>query len=115
MQPVTGENYQVRYDQDNRTVHFEGNLRLNGMQEYAPIQTLLDQAAEHSGERIEWDLRRLDFLNSSGINLLYKFVVNLRRKGQVSMKVLGNNDIAWQKKSLTNMKKFMPGLELVMD
>ena len=61
------------------------------------------------------DVRALQFLNSSGINMLYQLVIKARRMGDVRMRVIGSKEVAWQSKSLANMTRFMPGLELVLE
>lgn len=58
------------------------------------------------------DLQKLLFLNSSGISMLSKFVISLRKKKRLQLIVLGSEEVPWQKKSLKNLQKFLPGLKL---
>jgi hypothetical protein len=59
---------------DQATVHFEGTLRL-GTAEYEPIAALLGGVLEpRKPPAITLRMTELVFLNSSGINTLYKFV-----------------------------------------
>lgn len=111
---VKGGDYRVGVDPETQTAAFSGTLRLNGADEYAPIQEMLDALLSENGS-CTWDLRELQFLNSSGINMLYQLVIKARRMGNVQMKVIGSKDIAWQGKSLGNMTRFMPGLELSVE
>lgn len=111
---VKGGDYRVGVDPDTQTAAFSGTLRLNGADEYAPIQEMLDALLNENGS-CTWDLRELQFLNSSGINMLYQLVIKARRMGNVQMKVIGSKDVAWQGKSLGNMTRFMPGLELSVE
>ncbi len=113
---VVGGDYRVGVDPASRTAAFSGTLRLNGADEYAPIQQILEDLLTSSeGSDCRWDLRELQFLNSSGINMLYQLVIRARRLGNIKMVVVGSKDVAWQGKSLGNMTRFMPGLELTVD
>jgi hypothetical protein len=105
--------YDIRYDEADNTVYFKGSLRLNAAPEYAPISNILDKVLQRNADgQVIWDLRDLVFLNSSGINMLYQFVVKIRRAGNVQMQVIGSNAVPWQQKSLGNMTRFMPNLKL---
>ena len=112
---IEGEGYAIEHEETSGVTRFAGSLRLNGTAEYAPIAEFLDQTVPSGGGTVSWDLSRLEFLNSSGINMLYKFVIGLRKQGAVKMRVVGSSEIAWQAKSLANMQKFLPGLELSID
>lgn len=112
---VRSNDYAVWYEAESDRIVFEGVLRLNGAEEYAPITDLLEQVLARDTGRIHWDLKGLEFLNSSGINVFYKFIIRVRKQGGLAFKVVGNEGITWQKKSLPNMKKFMPELEIVME
>lgn len=79
-QEIKGENYVVQYDADATTIRFQGELALGGPKEYAPINHLIDAATQENPEMITIDLRELAFLNSSGISMLSKFVLGLRKK-----------------------------------
>lgn len=61
------------------------------------------------------NLKDLGFLNSSGISMLSKFVLSLRKKKGIQLIVLGSNDMPWQGKSLKNLEKLLPGLKLEID
>ncbi|NET54260.1 MAG: hypothetical protein F6K09_38340, partial [Merismopedia sp. SIO2A8] len=64
---------------------------------------------------ITLDLKKLEFLNSSGISMLSKFVINVRKKNASQIQVKGSTSIPWQSKSLKNLKRLMPKLELVLE
>jgi hypothetical protein len=81
------------------------------MAEYTPILELLGQASADSSRPLTLDLRHLEFLNSSGIAMLSKFVIGVRN-GEIKLTVLGSSTIPWQGKSLTNLKRLMPELVL---
>ncbi|NEQ66196.1 MAG: hypothetical protein F6K21_11960 [Symploca sp. SIO2D2] len=115
VQEIKGEDYVVRYDADSVSVSFQGELALGGPKEYAPINELLSEIADSSPEEITIDLKGLAFLNSSGISMLSKFVLGLRKKKDIQLVILGSNDMPWQGKSLKNLQKFLPSLRLEME
>ena len=108
---VKGENYNVWYDKSNGAVNFDGALRLTGMQDYAPILQLLNEIASTEPLSMVINLQCLEFLNSSGISMLSKFVIGMRKKS-IQMKIIGSTNVPWQGKSLKNLQRLMPGLTL---
>lgn len=111
---IKGGNYRVWYDPAYVVVSFEGILRLSGAQEYEPIENLLDKVLMTEPKTITLDLQALHFLNSSGINMLYKFAIATRKKGDLQLVVRGSKNTPWQGKSLPNLKKFTPNFELIL-
>jgi hypothetical protein len=95
-------------------IHYEGTMRLSGADAYAPILELMEQVLNSKPEAIVLDLTELEFLNSSGINLLAKFTIEVRKRADVSLTVKGSTKVPWQSKSLPNLKKLYPALELVI-
>jgi hypothetical protein len=110
--PIKTEDYNVLFEPDLNKVVFSGSLRLNGMDEYAPIVDLLDLAVDHNPNSLILNLEELEFLNSSGINMLSKFVIKMRQKGEIEILVKGSKTIPWQSKSLKNLQRLMPSLEI---
>ncbi|MGE5548703.1 MAG: slr1659 superfamily regulator [Solirubrobacterales bacterium] len=107
---ITGETFSVDWDADNRAAALKGILRLNGLDEYAPIAQFLSNAVPEGSMTL--DLRQLAFLNSSGIAMLSKFVIEVRNRKTVDLTVLGSKDVSWQGKSLVNLCKLMPSLRM---
>jgi len=114
MNKIEDENYQVEYKPENSVVTFSGTLRLGGLSEYAPIAECLGRAVSESNA-LTLSLKGLDFLNSSGIAMFSKFVINARNKTDFELVVIGSQDIPWQAKSLNNLKRLMPAMSLILE
>ncbi|BAZ48809.1 hypothetical protein NIES4103_14190 [Nostoc sp. NIES-4103] len=115
MQEIKGEDYTVEGDTDSATVNFKGELSLGGPSEYEPISNLLNEIAATDPATMTLNLRDLAFLNSSGISMLSKFVLSLRKKKGIQLIVLGSNAMPWQGKSLKNLERLLPGLKLEIE
>ena len=106
------DNYSLIYNQVTKSIICEGSLRLNGLEEYSPIIDFLNHVVEQEPSEVILNLQNLKFLNSSGISMLSKFVINVRKKKNIQMIVMGSKDIPWQSKSLKNLQRLMPSLKL---
>lgn len=109
---IKTENYSVVYDNMAQSITFQGSLRLNGTEEYAPISDLLQEILEQEPIGIWLNLQKLQFLNSSGISLLSKFVIEVRKRKNIQLLITGSKTISWQSKSLKNLQRLMPNLTL---
>lgn len=112
---IKTDNYCVSYSEETFTFSIRGSLRLSGMSDYAPIVDLLDQVTNQAPAIIILDLEKLEFLNSSGISMLSKFVINVRKKQQTMIVIKGSKTIPWQGKSLKNLQRLMPTLTLELN
>lgn len=109
---ISGETYRVAYEPANATITCEGSLRLYGAAGYASIVDLFNKAADQKSPTIKLNLEGLQFLNSSGINALSKFVIRVRNNKHSKLVVQGTSRFPWQSKSLTNLQRLMPEIEL---
>ena len=112
---VKSADYRVWHEASTNTVYVEGTLRLAGTEAYQPIQDLMESALSADPSELILDLKQLEFLNSSGINLLAKFTIFARKKASVPVTVKGSKKIAWQSKSLPNLQKLYPPLKLEIE
>lgn len=112
---INAKDYSIQYDRATETVTCCGSFRLSQTEEYAPIVQLLNDVADSSPQTITLDLRQLEFLNSSGINIVSKFVIKVRQQKNIQIAVKGSKSIPWQGKSLKNLQRLMPSLQLELD
>jgi hypothetical protein len=113
---VTQEKYEVFYAPEKSTIFCKGALRLNEQAEdFQSISQLLNSVIDEEPCSLTLDLKELVFLNSLGINLLSKFVINARKKKIIQITVLGSKGLPWQEKSLKNLQRLMPNLDLKID
>lgn len=115
---IKADKYSVTYDSDIATVTCKGSLLLNGAKEYEPILQLFNMAAEQQQPNsLAIDLRELKFLNSSGINMMTKFVINVCdiKALDLELVVIGQKKIAWQDKLLKNLRRLMPTLKAKLE
>ena len=111
---ISGENYQATYKEAENTIMLDGTLRLRGLDEYKEIGQMLDHSLKQ-GKAIILNVKKLDFLNSSGIAMLSQFVIRTRKSSDVKLTIQGSVEIPWQSKSLKNLQRLMPELELNID
>ena len=109
---IKGENYNVWCEANTTIVNFTGSLRLSGMEEYASILKLMNSLADSNPASIILNIQHLEFLNSSGISMLSKFVIDMRKRQNIQISILGSILIPWQGKSLKNLQRLMPSLIL---
>ncbi len=114
-QVVKSEDYQVEHNPVSSIVEFHGQISLGGPKEYAPIVNLLNQVVDLKPPIITLNLKELAFLNSSGISMLSKFVLGMRKNKGTQLIVLGSKKVPWQNKSLRNLERLLPGLKLVIE
>jgi len=110
MKTIKGELFEIRLEDDNCTVVFKGALRLSGMEDYASILDLLKSTLARPVKPIVLDLRELDFLNSSGITMFSRFVIDARDQEGISLQFLASEAIHWHARSLKNLQRLMPAL-----
>ena len=109
---IKTEKYYIAYYPNTSAVRCEGALLLNGSQEYEPILQLFKQAAksEQQSKKLTIDLRSLKFLNSSGINMMTKFVIHASDIEALELVLVAYKNVAWHEKLLKNLKRLMPSL-----
>lgn len=107
-----GDRYSITYawGTSSATIAFQGTLRLYGGHEYESIMDFLYTIAAHKPGTLILNLRELGFLNSAGINVLYKFVIHVRDFQASQFVVQGAQQMVWQSKLLSNFQRLMPAI-----
>lgn len=114
MKEIKHNDYRIGFDAEAALITCSGSLRLRG-EDYAPVAELLNEAADAQPPTLTLDLRQLQFLNSSGINTLSKFILRLRQQAVSEVTVKGSGAFPWQRRSLKNLQRLLPGLRLEFD
>jgi|SRR4028119_781776 hypothetical protein len=112
---IKTDDYSVWYEPTTATVNFQGLLRLPGIPDYEPIVQLLNDVTEQEPATITMNLQKLKFLNSSGMSVLSRFVIGVRKKKTIELVVKGSPGVSWQEKSLSNWQRLMPALSQVWE
>jgi hypothetical protein len=111
---IENDSYILYDNEAHDHIYISGSLRLNGLAEYTPITQALKQCLNKT-DKITIDLSQLESLNSSGIAMLSKFVIDVREKKKISLIIIGSVNIPWQGKSLKNLQRLYPALELIIN
>lgn len=111
---INGDDYSVKFDDTSSSIIFSGSLRLCGTQGYAAVTELLDSVLEQDRELITMDLTELQFLNSTGITTISKFIIKTKNRGKTNLAIEGNSAVTWQRKTLKHLIRLMPSLTLEM-
>jgi hypothetical protein len=109
---INGESFEIRLEEDSSTVFFKGALRLSGTEDYAPILEMLKETLINPASPVVLDLRELEFLNSSGITMFSRFVIEVRDHEGVNLQVLASEAVPWHARSLKNLQRLMPSLTI---
>jgi hypothetical protein len=112
LKTLNGESFEIRQEENISTVVFKGALRLSGTADYAPILDMLKETLATPAAPIVLDLRELDFLNSSGITMFSRFVIEARDRHGINLHFLASEAIPWHARSLRNLQRLMPSLNI---
>jgi hypothetical protein len=105
---IETNNYHIVHDLENTTIRLQGGLRLESTKEYVPIMQMFDQLIDQEPPLITLHLRDLSFINSSGINILHKFILKVEQKKTSQLVVQASQRHAWQHKVLMSLQRVMP-------
>ncbi|NEP57470.1 MAG: hypothetical protein F6K31_10665 [Symploca sp. SIO2G7] len=107
---IETDDHKIWYEPATATLYFQGLLRETGIADYKPTEELLKQALADEPGTITMNIQELEFLNSSGMSVLSRFVIGVRKKKTIELVVQGSKAILWQEKIVGNWQKLMPAL-----
>jgi hypothetical protein len=110
MTTIKGESFEISREDGSSTVVFKGALRLSGVEDYAPILELVKSTLASPAKPIVIDVRELEFLNSSGITMFSRFVIEARDHVGIDLLFLASESVHWHARSLKNLQRLMPAL-----
>ncbi len=111
-QALPADDYSCTYEPTTQTLVLAGMLRLDGTKGYAPIAEFLDAVAAQRPPSLTLDVQRLEYLNSSGIATLARFVLGLHRQGDTRLLIKASQQMPWQERSMKNLVRLMPSAQL---
>lgn len=112
---IQTDDYRIWYEPATATLTFQGLMRELGLSEYKPLEQLLVAVIDQQPPIISMNLQKLEFLNSTGMTILSRFVIEVRKKKNIKLLVQASNQINWQNKSLANWQRLMPTLVLNLE
>jgi hypothetical protein len=106
---------EVLDDNSNITVKFKGDIDMEdpGLVLDPFFTTLHAKLLEHKIKEVNTDFKELNFLNSSGIKAVAKWIMKLTELTEAerySIRIQYNRDITWQVTSLPTLNFLVPGV-----
>lgn len=112
---IATDEYNVEINPVNHIAILKGELRLENTSAYTPIVDLINVLVSQEPEIVTIDLRQVEFINSSGINSLSKFLMSATKQGKSRIVVKATEEVTWQKRMLRNVQRVVPDFELLFD
>lgn len=110
---IQEEDFSIEIIPETHTVILEGTMRLSSPLAYDnyfnDIITLVKTSKE-----VTLDIRKLEFLNSSGLTSLGRIFIQAKAAGTTG-KLLASNAIPWHTRSVSSIAKLWPGLVIEMN
>lgn len=78
---------------------------------FDPYWSSLDEALRREGvKQVELDIRGLEFMNSSGILTLVRWIVKVKAQPAYEIVIQHNHDLTWQKTNVPVLAKLAPAI-----
>ena len=107
---IKTEEYNINCSDPNK-VNIKGSMRLPSPLSYENLFEPIKNHIENATDQYVINIENLDYLNSSGLTALARILI-LGRSLKKPIKILANNNIPWQKKSLLSLEKLWDKIEV---
>lgn len=114
---IVAKKYRIIYDATQASICYHGALFLNGTEQYNALFNLMKEAANQQSACLTLDLRPLEFLNSSGINTIMRFVNYIADTKSTDFKliVLANKTNLFHHRLSENLRRLLPTLQIQLE
>ncbi len=115
MAAIRGNTYLVEYQalEQQAMFHFIGKLQCS-TEEYRKLAQFLETSLKQTAlQQVCLDLTRVEFMNSSGINMLSEYCIAVRNHGSIQLQVQGDAKHSWQPRVFINLQKLMRGQQTI--
>ena len=92
-------------------VSVSGSMRLPSPLSYDQPFSLIKKSLEECTDTLTVNLTALEYLNSSGLTSLARIIIQARKDNK-KIKLIINNSIPWQQKSLLSFKELWEKLDI---
>ena len=100
------------YNEESNTVSLQGCIRSGDPEIYKQLDNVFQDAQKNNKLSLIWDLRALNDISSAGLGVLYRFAASKRENKDFALRIKANSSVYWQERSLPNIKKFLPSVQL---
>jgi hypothetical protein len=113
MEAIKNEAYSVTYDPASATVVFQGVLRVHSYTSYLPLERLLNDVVALKPPVITLDIHELTFINSSGIDVIYRFAYKASSQAHSDLIVRRlASGAPWQERLVRTIEVMAPNLQV---
>lgn len=115
MAAIRGNTYLVEYKALVQQVvfYFIGKLQCS-TEEYKKIAQFLENSFKQTPlQQVCLDLTQVEFMNSSGINMLSEYCISVRNHGDIQLLIHGATKHSWQPRVFINLQKLMRGQQTI--
>ncbi|MCP4344000.1 MAG: hypothetical protein GY795_00560 [Desulfobacterales bacterium] len=108
---IEGEEYSVVYEDNVITI--SGKLSLM-LEDYEKMEELFEKVVESEPSELTLDIRKLEYLNSSGIKTIcVGLILEAADIDELKMKILCSEEYTWQKETIPTFEDLMDDMEIV--